>query len=78
MSKVIKIDFLLNRLCRDVSSFYNKYYFGKDAEKRKGVHVMVLQEKYSTTKFSDDPQVKEGEVKQFLELVQRNVNGYTF
>ena len=78
MGKVKKVDFLFERLCRDVGSFYDKYYFGMDKDKRKNVHLMMLQEKYEGVKFSDDPAEWEEEVKIFLELVQRNVDGYTF
>ena len=76
MSKVIKVDFLFERLCRDVSSFYDKYYFGRDKDNRKGTHLTILKDKYLDKSFSTNPVVLEREVKNFLQLVQNYVDGY--
>lgn len=70
MSVVIHVDFLFARLCRDISKWYDEHYFGKDLEHRKNTHLMVMQEKYENSIFSDIPELLEEEVKDFLTKVQ--------
>ena len=76
MSKVINIDFLFHRLCRDIRRWYEKYYFGRDIETRINIHLMVLKEKYDDKVFSLHPELRQKQVEEFLEIVQRNVDGY--
>jgi len=77
MGEVIHVDFLFARLCRDVSRWYKKYYFGKDIDKRINLHLMVLQEKYDESKFTrEKPEALEKEVVEFLTMVQNVTNGY--
>lgn len=68
--EVIHVDFLFARLCRDISKWYDEHYFGKDLEHRKNTHLMVMQEKYESTTFSDDPVKREEEIIAFLTMVQ--------
>ena len=78
MGEVIKVDFLFRRLCKDVSNWYDKYYFGRDKEQRKNIHLMILEDKYYARSFSTDPVERDREVKSFLGVVQNSVDGYTF
>lgn len=78
MGKVIEVDFLFRRLCKDITAFYDNYYFGQDIDKRKNVHLAMLQERYTSTKFSTDPILRGEQIKDFLTLIQGSVDGYTF
>jgi len=76
MGEVIHVDFLFVRLCRQISRWYDKYYFGKDIEARKQNHLSLMQVKYEEQAFSEDHDTREEEIKAFLTMVQRNVEGY--
>lgn len=78
VAKIITVDFLFKRLCQDVSDWYDKYYFGRDKEQRKNIHLMILEDKYYARSFSTDPVERGKEVRLFLEVVQNSVDGYTF
>lgn len=78
MVGVIHVDFIFARLCRDISRWYDKYYFGTDVDQRKSVHLTIMEEKYAPTRFSSDPVKRDEQIGEFLTMVQRNVDGYNF
>ncbi len=78
MSKLINVDFLFERMSKAISSFYDRYYFGRDKEHRKEVHLTQLREEYTTRHFSNNPIILEKEIKIFLTSVQGKVDEYIF
>ena len=76
MGEVIVVDFLFARLCRDVSRWYDKYYFGKDRDIKKNNHLMMLESKYTADRFTGKGEAREVQVAEFLTYIQREVDNY--
>jgi len=76
MGEVIIVDFRFARLCRDVSRWYDKYYFGKDRDIKKNNHLMMLESKYTADRFTGKGEEHEVQVAEFLTYIQREVDNY--
>lgn len=73
---IIQVDFLFARLCRDVSNWYTNHYQGLDLDRKKNIHLMLMQERYDRREFSNDPAELEMQIVAFLTKVQQEMNGF--
>ena len=79
MAEIIIVDFLFARMCRDIKSWYDKYYLGIDKEEKKYEHLNRLEVLYETLDIStwdENPVLLNQQVEEFLTYVQGKVNGY--
>ena len=76
MGELIVVDFLFARLCRDISKWYDRYYYGKDKEIKKNNHLMVMESKYTADRFTGKGEEHEVQVVEFLTHIQREVDNY--